>query len=96
MLNTFCLLGTRWYNIVREKTAGNVIVYGKNGSPIKAKTRNQKQLVEISEQNDIMFAIGPAGTGKTYMAVALAMRALKSKLVKKIDMLVLLKLASVL
>ncbi len=67
-----------------EKTAGGVIVYGKNGSPIKAKTRNQKKLVETSEQNDIMFAIGPAGTGKTYMAVALAMRALKSKLVKKI------------
>lgn len=67
-----------------EKTAGGVIVYGKNGSPIKAKTKNQKKLVEISERNDIVFAIGPAGTGKTYTAVALAMRALKSKLVKKI------------
>lgn len=67
-----------------EKTAGGVIVYGKNGSPIKAKTRNQKRLVETSEKNDIVFAIGPAGTGKTYTAVALAMRALKSKWVKKI------------
>ncbi|MEZ4910007.1 MAG: PhoH family protein [Saprospiraceae bacterium] len=64
--------------------SGGLIVYGKNGVPIKAKTRNQKKLVEFSEENDILFAIGPAGTGKTYTAVALAIRALKNKLVKKI------------
>jgi phosphate starvation-inducible PhoH-like protein len=71
-------------NKISQHSSGGVIVYGKNGSPIKAKTRNQKMLVECSEANDIVFAIGPAGTGKTYTAVALAIRALKSKLVKKI------------
>ncbi len=62
----------------------SVIVYGKNGKPIKAKTRNQKKLIELSRDNDIVFAIGPAGTGKTYTAVALAVAALKNKIVKKI------------
>jgi phosphate starvation-inducible PhoH-like protein len=62
----------------------NVIVYGRNARAIKARTKNQKRLVEMSEVNDIVFAIGPAGTGKTYTAVALAVRALKSKLVRKI------------
>ncbi|NJN34011.1 MAG: PhoH family protein [Saprospiraceae bacterium] len=61
-----------------------VIVFGKDGSPIKAKTRNQKRLVDAIETNDIVFAIGPAGTGKTYTAVAMAVRALKNKMVKKI------------
>lgn len=60
------------------------IVHGRNGKPIKAKTKNQKRLVEISEKNDVVFAVGPAGTGKTYTAVALAVKALKNKLVKKI------------
>ncbi|MBK7342899.1 MAG: PhoH family protein [Saprospiraceae bacterium] len=63
---------------------GQVIVYGRNGQPIRAKTRNQKILVDTVETNDIVFAVGPAGTGKTYTAVALAVRALKNKLVKKI------------
>jgi phosphate starvation-inducible PhoH-like protein len=71
-------------NKISQHSSGGVIVYGKNGSPIKAKTKNQKMLVECSEANDIVFAVGPAGTGKTYTAVALAIRALKSKLVKKI------------
>lgn len=62
----------------------NVIVYGRNAKAIKARTRNQKRLVQLSEMNDIVFAIGPAGTGKTYTAVALAVRALKSKMVRKI------------
>jgi phosphate starvation-inducible PhoH-like protein len=62
----------------------NVIVFGRSGKPIKAKTRNQKKMVSDSETKDILFAIGPAGTGKTYTAVALAVRALKNKLVKKI------------
>lgn len=60
------------------------IVYGRGGRPIKARTHNQKLLVESSEANDIVFAVGPAGTGKTYTAVALAVRALKNKVVKKI------------
>lgn len=71
-------------NKISQHAPGGVIVYGKNGNPVKAKTKNQKALVECSEQNDIVFAIGPAGTGKTYTAVALAVRALKSKVVKKI------------
>lgn len=62
----------------------NLIVYGRNGKPIKAKTKNQKKLVDAATDNDIVFAIGPAGTGKTYTGVALAVRALKNKLVKKI------------
>lgn len=60
------------------------IVHGRNGKAIKAKTRNQKKLIDAAETNDIVFAIGPAGTGKTYTAVALAVKALKNKLVKKI------------
>ncbi len=62
----------------------STIVHGRGGRAIKAKTRNQKHLVEASEENDIVFALGPAGTGKTYMAVALAVRALKNKTVKRI------------
>jgi phosphate starvation-inducible PhoH-like protein len=59
-------------------------VYGNNGTLVRARTANQQKLVESSEDNDILFAIGPAGTGKTYTAVALAVRALKNKSVKKI------------
>lgn len=60
------------------------ILHGTEGRQIKAKTRNQKRLIEAAEHNDIVFAVGPAGTGKTYTAVALAVRALKNRLVKKI------------
>lgn len=67
-----------------EEAGNDIIVFGQNGRVIKAKTRNQKLLVTSSETNDILFAVGPAGTGKTYTAVALAVRALKNKLVKKI------------
>ncbi len=62
----------------------DVIVYGANGHVVKSRTENQRKLVGAAEKNDIVFAIGPAGTGKTYTAVALAVRALKNKLVKKI------------
>lgn len=62
----------------------NTILFGRDGRPIKAKTRNQKLLVEACDSSDIVFAVGPAGTGKTYTAVAIAVRALKNKLVKKI------------
>lgn len=69
---------------IQTYTEENIILHGREGRPIRAKTRNQKILVEASEQHDIVFAVGPAGTGKTYTAVALAVRALKNRLVKKI------------
>ncbi len=65
-------------------TGNTTLVHGRGGKAIKAKTHNQKKLIEASENNDIVFALGPAGTGKTYTAVALAVRALKNRLVKKI------------
>ncbi|MDX5348520.1 MAG: PhoH family protein [Hymenobacteraceae bacterium] len=65
-------------------TSPDVIVYGCKGGIIKAKTPNQQRLVDAVEKNDLVFALGPAGTGKTYMSVALAVRALKNKEVKKI------------
>ncbi len=64
--------------------SGKTLVFGTDGKQIRAKTRNQKKLIEASEKNDIVFAVGPAGTGKTYTAVALAVRALKNRWVKKI------------
>lgn len=70
----------------KNNLSATTILHGKDGKPIKARTRNQKLLVDLSEKNDIVFAIGPAGTGKTYTAVALAVRALKNRLVKKIIM----------
>ncbi|MCZ2129651.1 MAG: PhoH family protein [Bacteroidia bacterium] len=63
---------------------GVVILYGNDARPVMAKTLNQQKMVESCEQNDVVFAVGPAGTGKTYTAVALAVRALKNKEVKKI------------
>jgi phosphate starvation-inducible protein PhoH and related proteins len=62
----------------------DVIVYGNNGHVVRARTPNQKRMVELCEENDILFATGPAGTGKTYTAVALAVKALKEKKVKRI------------
>lgn len=62
----------------------DVLVYGQNGIIVKARTPNQLKMVESSEKNDILFAIGPAGTGKTYTAVALAVRALKNKQIRRI------------
>ncbi|WP_425075319.1 PhoH family protein [Psychroserpens sp. S379A] len=64
--------------------SGEVIVHGVNGRLIKAQTVNQRKLVESMRKNDMVFAIGPAGTGKTYTGVALAVRALKNKEVKRI------------
>jgi phosphate starvation-inducible protein PhoH and related proteins len=60
------------------------LVFGPNGIVVKARTQNQSKMVESSVKNDIIFAIGPAGTGKTYTAVALAVKALKNKEVKRI------------
>ncbi|MEP1489495.1 MAG: PhoH family protein [Algibacter sp.] len=64
--------------------SGEVIVHGVGGKLIKAKTANQRRLVELMHKNDMVFAIGPAGTGKTYTGVALAVQALKNKEVKRI------------
>ena len=61
-----------------------ILVHGRNGLVIKARTANQKKMVEAIDRNDMLIAIGPAGTGKTYTAVALAVRALKNKEVRKI------------
>lgn len=62
----------------------DIIVFGNNGKPIRARTPNQRVLFEDSFKNDLLFAIGPAGTGKTYTAIALAVKALKNKEIKKI------------
>ena len=64
--------------------ADDVIIYGVSGKPIQARTPNQQKLVEAVLHNDLTFALGPAGTGKTYVAIALAVRALKNREVKKI------------
>ena len=70
--------------VIGDGGNGNTILFGREGKPIKAKTRNQRRMVEVCETSDIVFALGPAGTGKTYTAVAIAVRALKNKLIKKI------------
>ena len=70
--------------VVEDPANNDILVFGPNGKVIKAKTANQKLMASVSEKNDIIFAIGPAGTGKTYTAVALAVRALKNKAVRKI------------
>ncbi|MDR3338787.1 MAG: PhoH family protein [Candidatus Symbiothrix sp.] len=62
----------------------NLIIYGINGRPIQARSENQQKLVDSFNENDMLFAIGPAGSGKTYTAIALAVRALKNKEVRKI------------
>jgi phosphate starvation-inducible PhoH-like protein len=67
-----------------SSTANDTLVHGNGGAKIKARTQNQRKLVEAVNENDMVFAVGPAGTGKTYTAVALAVRALKAKEVKRI------------
>jgi len=66
------------------KQYDNLIIHGMNGRPITARTANQQKLVECFDKSDLIIAIGPAGSGKTYTAIALAVKALKSKMVKKI------------
>ncbi|MBL7841307.1 MAG: PhoH family protein [Cyclobacteriaceae bacterium] len=61
-----------------------IVIYGTRGNPIRPKTPNQVKLVQLVRENDLVFALGPAGTGKTYISVALAVQALKNKQVKKI------------
>ena len=62
----------------------DVVCYSMSGRPIKARTKNQQRLIEAYEKNDMVFAVGPAGTGKTYLSIALAVKALKEKTAKKI------------
>lgn len=67
-----------------DKRSDGVIIFGLNGKPISARTPNQQKLVDAFINNDLTFALGPAGTGKTYVAIALAVRALKNREVRKI------------
>ena len=69
---------------VSAEGMSDVLVHGRNGLLIRARTANQQKLVESCAKNDLVFAIGPAGTGKTYTAVALAVRALKNKQIQRI------------
>ncbi len=70
--------------ISESKSHEEILVYGSGGAPIRPKTENQREVVKAVMKDDLVFAIGPAGTGKTYIAVALAVRAMKNKVVKKI------------
>lgn len=81
------LLGQTGDNLLEKQTdqsGSDVILFGNNGLVIKAKTDNQRRMVSSIFKNDMQFAVGPAGTGKTYTAVALAVRALKNKEIKRI------------
>lgn len=71
-------------SLIQSQQADDVLVYGRDGRIVKALTINQQKMVESCGKNDLVFAIGPAGTGKTYTAVALAVRALKNKEVRRI------------
>ena len=68
----------------RDDVPDGVVVYSMSGRPIKARTPNQQRLIEAYNHNDMVFAVGPAGTGKTYLSIALAVKALKDKTAKKI------------
>jgi len=69
---------------VRNRDKSGVLVHGVGGKLIKAQSPNQQKMVDLMKKNDMLFAVGPAGTGKTYTAVALAVQALKNKEVKRI------------
>lgn len=71
-------------NMLSTDDGSEILVHGNGGAKIRARTLNQKKLVQAINKNDMVFAVGPAGTGKTYTAVALAVRALKAKEVKRI------------
>lgn len=77
------LLGSE-EKVQSKKHNGDVLVHGNDGLMVKARTPNQQKMVTSLEKNDMLFAVGPAGTGKTYTAVALAVRAMKNKSVRKI------------
>jgi phosphate starvation-inducible PhoH-like protein len=67
-----------------RRDASGVIIYGQNGKPISARNANQARMVRSFDENDLTFALGPAGTGKTYIAIALAVRALKNKEIRRL------------
>lgn len=67
-----------------KEVPDDVVVYSMSGRPIKARSENQQRLIEAYKANDMVFAVGPAGTGKTYLSIALAVKALKDKKAKKI------------
>lgn len=71
-------------NCIAKSDSNDILLYGENGKPIKAQTVNQRKLASECMHNDLVIAIGPAGTGKTYTAIALAVRALKMREIKKI------------
>jgi phosphate starvation-inducible PhoH-like protein len=71
-------------SLVNTEKASDVILFGNGGTKIRARTVNQKKMVKAISNHDMVFAVGPAGTGKTYTAVALAVRALKEKQIKRI------------
>lgn len=71
-------------NSPRELKQDNLIIFGMSGKPISARNENQQRLVNAFRKNDMVFALGPAGTGKTYIAIALAVKALKNKEIKRI------------
>lgn len=82
-LNSFLVKNNTQIEIKQDEY-DDTIVFGNNGKLIKARTTNQKKLVEESLRNDLIFALGPAGTGKTYTSIALSVRALRNKQVKRI------------
>lgn len=80
----YLLNGADFGDVTMPVVPDEVILTGPHNNQVRARTRNQKVMVELSRENDILFAVGPAGTGKSYTAVALAVKALKNKEVKKI------------
>ena len=68
----------------KEDTTKGVVIYNISGKPIKSRSENQQKLIDAYDKNDMIFAIGPAGTGKTYLSIALAVKALKEKTAKRI------------
>lgn len=68
----------------KADAAKDVLLYSVSGKPIKSRSENQQQLINAFEKNDMVFAVGPAGTGKTYLSIALAVKALKEKTIKRI------------
>ncbi|MDR0206976.1 MAG: PhoH family protein [Bacteroidales bacterium] len=84
VLNITSLEDDSFYRLDKGTINSEILLHGREGRIIKAITPNQKKIVESVEQNDMIFVIGPAGTGKTYTAVALAVRALKNKQIRRI------------
>ena len=84
MLNNEDILDIVKGKQTKADSVKGVLVYSISGRPIKSRSENQQQLIDAYEKNDMVFAVGPAGTGKTYLSIALAVKALKEKAIKKI------------